>query len=120
MTVLRHYESPDGESHMEDIDVALTPSTHGKALMPKSPVFPAKEAFFIAMPEHEGNPDPHVSPSRALVVMVRGERYHKTSDGDVRHIRQGDVLLLEDTVGKGHAVMNKKGAQLLLYLPLDD
>lgn len=44
----------------------------------------------------------HPSPGRHLLIMLGGLAEFEASDGEVRRLVAGDVLLLEDTQGKGH------------------
>ncbi len=42
------------------------------------------------------------APERQYVIMLRGEVEIEASDGTVRRLGAGDILLAEDTTGKGH------------------
>ena len=44
----------------------------------------------------------HPAPTRQVAFILAGEWHRSVSDGEVRHFRPGDVLLAEDTHGKGH------------------
>jgi hypothetical protein len=44
----------------------------------------------------------HTSPQRMFVVALEGEVEMTASDGTARVLRPGEMLLLEDTSGKGH------------------
>ena len=44
----------------------------------------------------------HTAPQRQYVLFVIGEAEIEVSDGAKRIVRGGDVLLVEDTIGKGH------------------
>ena len=44
----------------------------------------------------------HPSPTRQFLFYLGGESQLEVSDGEVRHFRAGDILLVEDTVGVGH------------------
>ncbi len=46
--------------------------------------------------------DFHPAPARQFVVMLRGSVRSGTTDGDTRTFGPGDVVLLEDTSGRGH------------------
>jgi quercetin dioxygenase-like cupin family protein len=46
--------------------------------------------------------DWHPAPRRQLFVALAGELEVTVSDGEARRIRAGDVVLTEDTTGKGH------------------
>ena len=44
----------------------------------------------------------HTAPQRQYVLFVIGEAEIEVSDGAKRIVRGGDVLLVEDTISKGH------------------
>jgi hypothetical protein len=46
--------------------------------------------------------DPHPVPQRLLAVYLSGTGTIEVSDGDVRELVPGTILLAEDTTGKGH------------------
>ena len=46
--------------------------------------------------------DWHPSSARNLFVVLSGEWEVTASDGEARRFKTGDVLLVEDTTGKGH------------------
>ena len=46
--------------------------------------------------------DWHNAPERQYVIMLQGEVEIETSDGTMRRLGAGDILLAEDTTGKGH------------------
>jgi len=46
--------------------------------------------------------DFHHAPQRQFIIMLDGEIEIETSRGEKRRFRAGDILLAEDTTGKGH------------------
>jgi uncharacterized cupin superfamily protein len=46
--------------------------------------------------------DWHCAPRKQYILLLDGEIEIETSDGDMRRFRGGDILLVEDTTGKGH------------------
>lgn len=46
---------------------------------------------------------PHPSPQRQIFCILQGAFEVTASDGDVRRLTPGAVLILEDTTGKGHS-----------------
>lgn len=100
---LRIYADEDGESHFEDVDLAY----HETDFVPPAPPVstssfrPASQfGFAIVPPGWHG--DWHPAPSRELVIYLSGEGEIETSNGEVRALAPGTVLLAEDTHGKGH------------------
>jgi hypothetical protein len=66
-------------------------------------LFPAARCFVLAGQADWGGDVPHPTPRRQMVCMLRGEMDVTASDGETRRFGPGDLLLLEDVVGKGHA-----------------
>jgi hypothetical protein len=59
------------------------------------------EAFFISSPAGwYGNW--HPAPHRQLMVVLQGMLETEVSDGEFRTFHPGDVILVEDTLGRGH------------------
>jgi hypothetical protein len=98
MTITRVYADERGESHFADEEVELRDAG---AIGHLSEPIPAKEVLF-----RRNDPgydyDWHVAPRRQFIVLLDGAIEIETSDGDRRTFRGGDVLLMEDTAGKGH------------------
>ena len=93
MKTFRLYTGNDGQSHIEPIDLERTPSwTKGLATtriaFRESPV-----GNFI---------DWHPAPRRQYIVNLDDGVRITASDGESRLIGAGEVLLVEDTTGKGH------------------
>jgi len=49
-----------------------------------------------------GQGDWHPAPHRVLAIYLSGEGEIEASDGEVRPIGPGTILLAEDTIGRGH------------------
>src|SRR5262245_9210137 len=92
---LRLYAGPDGESHFEDFDVALTLTPAGSGL---SALYSGPGVHF-----HQSPPDQiidwHPAPRRQFVVTLAGEAEVQASDGEIRRLVPGTVLLVEDVSG---------------------
>ncbi len=102
---VRIYTDENGESHFEDLDVALSPVDFAP---PAAPVniaqfFPTAQSFWLGAPAGWAGETPHPSPQRQIFCVLKGEWEVKASDGTIRHFSTGSVLLLEDTWGKGHS-----------------
>jgi quercetin dioxygenase-like cupin family protein len=53
--------------------------------------------------------DWHNAPVRQYIVLLDGNIEIEVSDGEVRQFSGGDVLLVEDTSGKGHRTRTTDG-----------
>ena len=93
MAIYRVFPDANGESHIEDLNLAEHPELG--ALLNVSEV---------RIQEFDGsrNMDFHPLPERRLIVHLSGEVEIGASDGAKRVLRAGDIRLMEDVTGKGH------------------
>ena len=104
MKILRLFADDAGESHFEDVDIAF--EDVGDYFENTPPVLfssfesAAQYGFERVPPGWVG--DWHPAPQRILAIYLSGEGEIQTSDGEVRSIGPGTILLAEDTTGKGH------------------
>ena len=100
---VRIYADEGGESHFEDVQLAYDESDFVPPAPPVSMTSfePANQfGFEVVPPGWRG--DWHPAPGRVLAVYLSGEGEIEASDGEVRALSPGTVLLAEDTRGKGH------------------
>jgi hypothetical protein len=99
----RLFADETGESHFEDITVELALANFAPSTPPMgvSSSMPATRSAFIGGPSGWTG-DWHVSSARNLFIVLSGEWEIEASDGSVRNFSSPDVLLAEDTSGKGH------------------
>lgn len=100
----RIYSDSNGDSHFQDVNIPLVDS--GKIGALSHPV-PAVGIIFREV-EPVYDYDLHVAPQRQYLILLDGEIEIETSLGDKKIFRTGEVLLLEDTTGKGHKTRNLK------------
>jgi quercetin dioxygenase-like cupin family protein len=118
---VRMYADPHGESHFSDEEAELKPVNFAPPAPPlnlSSPT-PAKQLAFFEMPA-DWHGDWHPAPQRQFFVFLAGEVEAQVSDGEVRRFRPGNVLLMEDTTGKGHASRSVGGPAIAVVVPLTD
>ena len=122
LTYLRIYADADGESHMQKLDLALLPKQifPGLPELRLSAVWPAKGFSFCHVPAGMTEVRWHNSPSRQIVIWLTGQIEYETSDGDVRRLPAGSVILSEDTTGKGHISRHPYEGQLLLFIDVEE
>ena len=103
MRYIHMYSDETGESHFEDVDVELEQVDFAPPAPPPnlSAFTPAKRFAFCSFPVGWIG-DWHPSPRRQIFFILSGEISAKVSDGEVRTFVTGDVILGEDTEGKGH------------------
>lgn len=99
----RLFADEEGESHFEDITVELALADFAASAPPMgvAPSMPATHSAFIGGAAGWTG-DWHVSSGRNLFVVLSGEWEIEASDGTLRKFSSPDVLLAEDTSGKGH------------------
>jgi len=98
MKATRLYTGEDGESHFEDFDIPLQDAGDIGAL---SELFPVTGIIFRETDEAYDY-SWHNAPRRQFVLMLRGSVEIEASDGSRRIFHGGDILLAEDTTGRGH------------------
>lgn len=105
--IVRIYADANGDSHFDELTISLLPSGMIGSL--SEPV-PAKEIIFR---EVEPNYDwsYHTAPQRQYIILLDGVIEIETSLHERRIFRAGDILLVEDTTGKGHKTKNLEPAR---------
>lgn len=100
--VTRVYSDSKGESHFEDIEMPLKDDGEIGFLSDQIPV---KNLIFRKVkPDYDY--DFHTAPQKQYIILLDGEIEIETSLGDKRTFKGGDILLMEDTQGKGHKTRN--------------
>ena len=114
--IVRIYADADGESHFEDLELAFEQTD---LVPPAPPVLmttledASRYGFELVHPGWDG--DWHPVPQRLLAIYLSGAGTIEASDGEVRDLLPGTILLAEDTSGKGH-VSRVTGAEDMLVL----
>jgi len=98
MKVTRIYTGEDGESHFAELDIPLRDAGQIGAL---SEQFPVGSIIFRETGE-DYDYSWHNAPCRQFVLMLEGSVEIEVSDGIRRTFHSGDILLVEDTTGRGH------------------
>jgi len=107
VTYHRIYTDPQGESHF---DVVTVEQSLARAAPPAAPFYvsadrPAsKYRFYTFDPGWIG--ELHPAPARQFLALMSGAVEMETTDGTVRRFAPGDLVLLEDTSGRGHVTRN--------------
>lgn len=115
--VTRVYADANGESHFEDIQIPLH---DGGQIGWLSSAQDVNKIIFRKVVEPYDY-DFHNAPARQYIALMDGEIEIETSDGETRQFGPGDVLLVEDTTGKGHRSRNLKLAvRSSIFITLPD
>ena len=105
MKVTRVYATPDGESHFEEVEIRLRDAGEIGML---SEGIPARHVIFREnAPSYDY--DWHHAPQRQYIALLDGEIEIEVSGGEKRRFRGGDILLMEDTSGRGHRTKTVDG-----------
>ncbi len=103
LSYVRIYTDAEGESHFEDVYVELNLIEVAPGI---SPLFASsfseasRYAFISAKPGWKE--DWHTAPQRQFLVYLAGVTEFTVSDGEIRRLGPGSILLAEDTKGRGH------------------
>jgi hypothetical protein len=98
MTIVRVYTGADGESHFEDLEIEL----EDRGVIGQiSKLWKATGVVFRTT-EGDYHLDFHNAPRRQFVINLDAAVELEVGDGTRRVLEPGDVLLAEDTTGRGH------------------
>lgn len=114
--ITRIYSDENGDSHFEDIFIPLENQGEIGFL---SENFPAEKVQFRKV-SADYDYDFHVAPQKQYIVLLDGGVKIETSLGEIREFPTGNILLMEDTEGKGHKTKNlepKERLSLFIHIP---
>ena len=114
---IRLYADERGESHFEDLEMALVPVDFAPPAAPLNiaQFRPTAQSLWVGAPAGWAGETPHPAPRRQIFCILQGECEVTASDGGVRRLSAGSVLLLEDTWGKGHATRITSQEDVLIF-----
>jgi hypothetical protein len=117
---LRIFADANGETHVEDVDITLQSKKlfNDNPLLRLSNNLAASWCNICHVPTGMCEVDWHNPPQRLLVLWLTGEVEFETSDGDIRRLAAGSVVLAEDTTGKGHISRHPPEGQLVVHVAL--
>lgn len=102
MKITRVYSDASGESHFADAEFPLRDA--GPIGHLSEPV--AAESVIFRRNDPGYDYDWHPAPQRQFIILLDGAIEIEVSDGERRIFRGGEILLVEDTAGKGHRTRN--------------
>ena len=114
--ITRIYTGDDGESHFEDVDVPLL-DRGGIGAISK-----LQGATGVVFRETDGDYDFdfHNAPRRQYVINLDASVEIEIGDGTKRVLGPGEILLAEDTTGRGHRSRAVDGtARRSIFVTLD-
>ena len=98
MRIHNLYTDAKGESHFRDIEIDWAEETRAGKLSKR---LPATGIIFREVPPTY-DLDWHPAPRRQYIINLDAGVQITASDGEARQIGAGEVVLVEDTWGKGH------------------
>jgi len=98
MRIHRLYTDDRGESHFQEVEIELK---HSSPAGRTSDRLPATGIIFRQVPPTY-DLDWHNAPRRQYIINLDAGVELTASDGETRRIGAGEVILVEDTTGKGH------------------
>jgi len=113
MKHLRLYASVDGESHVEEMQAEFDTQQYA----PPAPAFgisaatDASRFVFVNFPA-DWTSGFHKTPRRQMFVVLSGHLVGEASDGAVMDLHPGDIVLMEDTTGRGHTARTMSGTEV--------
>jgi quercetin dioxygenase-like cupin family protein len=114
MRITRVFTDDQGESHFEDREIPMEEVAYGRA---------SRQLPAIAVSFRETDPggtlDFHNPPRRQFIVFLKGAAELEASDGSTRRLGAGDVLLADDTTGRGHRLREVE-ARTVVFVPVPD
>ena len=116
MRVHNIYADADGETHFRDIEIAWAHEGLGGRMSERLP------ATGLVFRETGGDYalDWHNAPRRQYIVNLDAAVEITVSDGEIRVIGPGEVILAEDVAGKGHLSRAVSGQiRRSLFIPVD-
>ena len=98
MRVHNLYSDADGHSHFRDLEIELSePRLSGLLSKPQ-----AVSTLIFCEVTPGVFVDWHNAPKRRYAIVLDGRVQFTASDGEARILGAGEVLLVEDTSGRGH------------------
>lgn len=116
MRITRIYSDDQHQSRFEDIEIELK---HAGDIGSLSKKYPAQNIIFR---ETEGSYDYdwHQAPERQYIVILEGNIEIEVGTGEKRSFTGGDILLVEDTQGRGHRTRTTDGKhRRSIFITLD-
>jgi quercetin dioxygenase-like cupin family protein len=109
------YDSADGVSHFREVVFEMTETILGPLIPPlgATAYMPAGSCYLLTFPPGIFI-DWHPAPGRLFHFFLAGQCEVEVADGEARTFGVGDIVLAEDTRGKGHTTRNTGAVETLM------
>jgi quercetin dioxygenase-like cupin family protein len=110
ITKVRYLRISADETGGSHFDTVAVEQSLAAGAPPAAPFYVSKDGpaskhrFYTFQPGWIG--DWHPCPTRQFLALMSGEVEMETTDGTKKRFKPGDLVLLEDTTGKGHVTRN--------------
>lgn len=99
MKATRIYTGSDGESHFEDVEIPL----EDRGMIGRMSQLQEATGIIFRETGPEYDYDWHNAPRRQYILILAGGGVEiEVGDGTKRRFEAGDIMLAEDTTGRGH------------------
>ena len=116
MRIHNLYVDASGETHFRDIEVAWVEEGRGGKLSKRLPA----TGIIFRKTSGDYDLDWHPAPRRQYIVNLDGGVQITASYGETRVIGAGEVILVEDTTGKGHLSKAVEGKlRHSIFIPIE-
>jgi hypothetical protein len=116
MRVHNLYTDANGQSHFRDIEIEWVEESRAGKLSRRLPA--TGIIFREVQPDYDL--DWHPAPRRQYIINLDAGVQITASDGEARVIGAGEVILVEDTSGKGHLSKAVEGkVRNCIFVPVD-
>jgi hypothetical protein len=116
MRVHNLYADANGQSHFRDIEIEWAEQTNAGKLSKRLPA--TGIIFREVQPDYDL--DWHPAPRRQYIINLDAGVKITASDGEARIIKAGEVILVEDTSGKGHLSQAVEGKiRNCIFVPVE-
>lgn len=121
----RIYTGEDGETHFDKVVVNFKVFQYANDVPPvwvqTSGRRPADSVHFMAAPTGWDGSANHPPPRRQFFVVLTGAVAFTATDGETKIFHPGQILLMDDHIGKGHGSFNAgQGVAIVMAVPLPD
>ena len=115
-TITRIFTDKNGDSHFEDVFIPL--KDEGEIGFLSDLIQVKGMVLREVLPAYDF--DFHNTPHRQYIILLDGKIEIETSLGEKRQFSAGEILLMEDTTGKGHKTRNLiKQRRRSIFIKLD-
>ena len=116
MRIHNLYADAGGQSHFRDIEVEWAEERNFSKLSRRL----SATGIIFRETSAEYDLDWHPAPRRQYIINLDGAVQITASDGESRIIKAGEVLLVEDTTGKGHLSKSVGGEmRRSIFVPIE-